>query len=213
MEMTLPIFDRLENLFIGDSHISLLTTRSSPFLLRVQNVLGKKYCNSFHGFRGKNTNGIRTILSPILKPKRRIQAVVIIVGTNSACHDERWESNEEIRNNIRAIINRIKEEDPDIFILLNTPPPLRVDIEYKAYEVEKGRSEQKILREQVRIAEIADLIREFKGPKVGICDLFKAFSEKDGNWYVDDAHLSEDAEDIWATMVLCELRNVGIMGS
>lgn len=78
---------------------------------------------------------------------------------------------------------------------------------------EDGQESKRLWREQKRIAEIASVIREFEGPNVGICDLYKALSERDGNWHIDDVHLSDDAEEIWADLEIDELETNGITGS
>jgi lysophospholipase L1-like esterase len=128
---------------------------------------------------------------------------MLVMGSNSECHDERWESAETIRNNIQSMIDTLKKEWPNIFILLNTPPPIRDDPQLKTI-VENGRETNILWREQKRIAEISDVIREFEGPNIGICDLYKALSDRpDKRWYIDGVHLSEAAEEeVWADLAV-----------
>ncbi|OCK78461.1 hypothetical protein K432DRAFT_394767 [Lepidopterella palustris CBS 459.81] len=138
---------------------------------------------------------------------------MIVAGSNSDCRDYRWESAEKIRKNLRDILNTIVNEDPNVFTLLNTSPPIRDDLEYKLFMGEDGQESKRLWREQKRIAEIASVIREFKGHNVGICDSHKALSERDDNWHIDDVHLRDDAEEIWADLAIDELETNGITGS
>lgn len=105
----------------------------------------------------------------------------------------------------------LAKQDSNIFIILNTPPPILEDLEYKIV-VDDGHESKILWREQKRIAEIAAVIREFKGPNVGICDLYKTFSEEKGKWHSDSVHLSDDAEEVWAKLIIEELGANGIMG-
>ncbi|KAL9078308.1 MAG: hypothetical protein Q9157_002771 [Trypethelium eluteriae] len=206
----MSIFDLDEISVVGDSHIMLSATRNSALYSKIQKGLGQKYLVPFHGFRGKNVGGICTILRHILEPKRNLTSLeMIVAGTNSDCRDKRWESDEVIRSNLRDALENIAKEYPSCFILLNTPPPIQNDREYKKF-TENGQEMKKIWREQKRIAEIASVIREFKGLNVGICDLYKALSEKKGNWHTDGIHLSIEAEEIWASLAIEELEANGI---
>lgn len=134
---------------------------------------------------------------------------MIVAGTNSDCRDERRESDEKIRVNIQGIIDTITKEDPNIYILLSTPPPIRDNPEYKIY-VENGQESRKVWREQERIAQIARVVRGFAGPNVGICDLFKELSERPGKWHIDQVHLTDSAEEVWADLVIKELEAGGV---
>jgi lysophospholipase L1-like esterase len=133
---------------------------------------------------------------------------MIVMGTNSACQDPREESDEDIRTSMRNIYHTVTSLDPSTFILFNTPPPLRDDIEYKTHK-ENGVEVKRTLRIQERVAEIANVIREFRAPNCGICDLHKALLGREGNWHVDPAHLSDDAEEIWVDLVLAAMEAHG----
>jgi hypothetical protein len=106
---------------------------------------------------------------------------------------------------MQGIYARIREEDPEIFSLFHTSPPLREDIEYKLYQ-QDGKQLKVELRTQKRIVEIAREMRGFHGPNHGTCDLNKALSENNGNWHIDGAHLSEEAEKIWAYLLIDKLK-------
>lgn len=119
------------------------------------------------------------------------------MGTNSACTDARHESDDEVDKNMREIVKTIRDYQPGIHIILITPPPIREDKEFK---------DGSILREQTRIAAIAETIRGIEEPLVSICDLNRSLSErKSENWHDDDAHLSNEAEQIWADLLIRQL--------
>ncbi|KAI9691224.1 MAG: hypothetical protein M1822_008844 [Bathelium mastoideum] len=139
-----------------------------------------------------------------------MRAIMFVAGTNSDCRDDRWESADAIRKDIRDLLEHIAEKYSNVFILLNTPPPIQYDLEYKTV-TQNGQENTILWREQRRIAEIANVFREFRGPNVGICDLYEALLERRSHWYIDSVHLSEAAEEVWAKLAIEELAVRGIM--
>ncbi|KAF2421789.1 hypothetical protein EJ08DRAFT_726508 [Tothia fuscella] len=82
----MSIYDLEEFLIVGDSLVELPGIKRSPFFEQLPKKLGDKYRTTFHGFPGKNSNGISAILPLFMEPRRKkTRAVMIVMGTNSAC--------------------------------------------------------------------------------------------------------------------------------